>query len=83
MLSVVQIQQYRNEGFVAPVPVMSAQEALGIRQELERFEASQGGQLKPSQRSRAYLLFMWLDGLIHDPRVLDPVEQLKIGRAHV
>jgi non-heme Fe2+,alpha-ketoglutarate-dependent halogenase len=76
MLSPAHIQQYRDEGFVAPVPVMSAQEALAIRQELERFEATQGGHLKPAQRSRAYLLFKWLDDLIHDPRVLDPIEQL-------
>lgn len=76
MLSERQVQQYREQGFVAPVPVMSAEEAGVIRGELERFEASQGGHLKPAQRSRAYLLFKWLDRLIHDPRVLDPVEQL-------
>lgn len=76
MLSAAQIEQYHEQGYVAPVPVMSAQEALAIRRELERFEATQGGQLRPAQRSRAYLLFGWLDRLIHDPRVLDVVEQL-------
>jgi hypothetical protein len=39
-------------------------------------EARQGGKLEPAQRSRAFLLFKWLDDLIRDPRVLDPVEQL-------
>jgi len=28
------------------------------------------------QRSRAFLLFKWLDDLTRDPRVLDPIEQL-------
>ena len=76
MLNEAQIKQYQTEGYVVPVPVMSGDEARAIRRQLERFEATQGGQLQAAQRSRAYLLFEWLDKLIHDPRVLDPVEQL-------
>ena len=43
---------------------------------LEAVEARQGGKLEAEQRSRAYLLFKWLDELIRDSRVLDPIEQL-------
>ncbi|MGW8271394.1 MAG: phytanoyl-CoA dioxygenase family protein [Burkholderiales bacterium] len=75
-LSAQQIEQYRRDGFVCPVPVMPAAEAAGLRRRLEAFEASQGGSLEPGQRSRAFLLFKWLDDLIRDPRVLDPIEQL-------
>jgi len=60
-----QIAQYRRDGYVCPVPVMPAAEAAGLR-----------GRLEPGQRSRAFLLFKWLDDLIRDARVLDPVEQL-------
>lgn len=71
-----QIEQYRRDGYVCPVPVMPATEAAGLRRRLEAFEATQGGRLEPGQRSRAFLLFKWLDDLIRDPRVLDPIEQL-------
>ena len=71
-----QVAQYKRDGYVCPVPVMPAVEALGLRRQLEAVEARQGGKLEAVQRSRAYLLFKWLDELIRDSRVLDPVEQL-------
>ena len=75
-LSAQQVEQYHRDGYVCPVPVMPASEALALRRQLEAVEARQGGKLEPAQRSRAFLLFKWLDDLIRDPRVLDPVEQL-------
>ncbi|MDA0275532.1 MAG: phytanoyl-CoA dioxygenase family protein [Proteobacteria bacterium] len=75
-LTAGQIEQYQREGYVCPVPVMPAAEALRLRGQLEAVEASQGGALHAPQRSRAFLLFKWLDALIRDPRVLDPIEQL-------
>src|SRR5258705_10161216 len=75
-LSAEQVAQYQRDGYVCPVPVMRAAEALGLRKQLEAYEATQGGQLQAAQRSRAFLLFKWLDELIRDPRVLGPVEQL-------
>lgn len=75
-LTAEQIVQYRRDGYVCPVPVMPAAEAAALRRKLEAFEATQGGRLEPGQRSRAFLLFKWLDDLIRDPRVLDPIEQL-------
>jgi hypothetical protein len=75
-LAAPQVGQYRRDGYVCPVPVMPAAEALGLRHRLEAVEARQGGKLEAAQRSRAFLLFKWLDELIRDPRVLDPVEQL-------
>ncbi len=76
MLSNEQLLNYEQAGFIPAVDVMSPEEALVIRRSLEAFEATQGGQLDASQRSRAFLLFKWLDDLIRDPRVLDPIEQL-------
>ncbi len=75
-LTTQQIDQYRRDGYVSPVPVMPAAEAASLRAKLESFEATQGGRLEPGQRSRAFLLFKWLDDLIRDARVLDPIEQL-------
>jgi len=75
-LTAEQVAQYRRDGYVCPVAVMTATEAAGLRRKLEDFEATQGGRLEPGQRSRAFLLFKWLDDLIRDARVLDPIEQL-------
>ncbi len=70
------IEQYRRDGYYFPLPVLSGAEAAGLRAGLEAFEATQGRALEPAQRSKSHLLFKWLDDLIRDPRVLDPVEDL-------
>jgi non-haem Fe2+, alpha-ketoglutarate-dependent halogenase len=70
------ISQFERDGYVSPVPVMGADEATGLRRKLEAIEAKQGGALYPEQRNKSFLLFKWLNDLVRDPRVLDPVEQL-------
>jgi hypothetical protein len=70
------IERYRQDGYYFPHPVLSGAEAAGLRAGIEAFEATQGGALEPAQRSKSHLLFKWLDDLIRDPRVLDPVEDL-------
>jgi len=71
-----QITQYHKDGYICPVPVLEATEVAGLRAKLETFEATQGGKLDPAQRNKSHLLFKWLDDLIRDPRILDPIEQL-------
>lgn len=75
-LTSTEIQQFHDDGYVFPVDILDTDEVARIRAEIETEEAKHGGKLLPGQRSKAYLLFKWLDELIHDPRVLDPVEQL-------
>ena len=70
------VQQFESEGYVSPVPVLQATEINYLRHKLETTEAAQGGALHPGQRSKSFLLFKWLNDLIRDPRILDPVEQL-------
>lgn len=71
-----QIDQFDRDGYVFPIPVLAVDEAHTLRNRLETIEGRQGGRLKPAQRSKSHLLFKWLDDLIRDPRVLDPVAQL-------
>jgi hypothetical protein len=70
------VEQYRRDGYVFPVPVLAADEVAELRGRLEAFEAGQGGKLEPVQRNKSHLLFKWLDDLIRDPRILDPIEDL-------
>ena len=76
ILTTDQRGQYEREGYVYPVPVLSAAEVADLRARLEAVERAQGGKLQPQQRSKSHLLFKWLDDLIRDPRILDPIEEL-------
>ncbi len=75
-LSKAAITQFREEGYFTPVPVLDAAQTATLRAELEAFEATQGGKLLPTQRNKCHLLFKWIDDLIHDARVVDPIEDL-------
>jgi non-haem Fe2+, alpha-ketoglutarate-dependent halogenase len=76
LLTRTQIDRFREEGFLAPIRVMSAAEALEYRARLERFEASTGGPLSGDFRHKSHLLFTWLADLVRHPRILDAVEDL-------
>jgi non-haem Fe2+, alpha-ketoglutarate-dependent halogenase len=75
-LTQAQIAAYEREGYLAPVPVMSAAEARAVRAALETIEAGMGGPLRGDLRHKAHLLFPFLAELIRHPAILDPVEDL-------
>ncbi|MBV8775680.1 MAG: phytanoyl-CoA dioxygenase family protein [Alphaproteobacteria bacterium] len=75
-LSDGQIAFYRREGYLAPVPVMSAAEALRLRATLETIEAGMGGPLRGDLRHKAHLLFPFLADLVRHPAILDAVEDV-------
>ncbi len=75
-LSEQQVEQFKRDGYVFPIDILDADEVADLRRRLEAREALQGGSIEPGQRAKSHLLFKWLDDLIRDPRILDPVEQL-------
>lgn len=75
-LSQAQVEQVRDLGYVCPIPVLEDDEVREYRARLEAVEARQGGHLVGNQRNKSHLLFKWLDDIIRDPRVLDPIEQI-------
>jgi len=76
LLSDSQIRQFQDLGYAFPLPVLEPGEVATLRDRLQTFEAGQGGKLEEAQRSKCHLLFKWVDDLIRDARILDPVEQL-------
>src|SRR5207247_615589 len=79
VLSAEQVARYREDGFLCPLPALSATEARDCRRRLQAFEASQGrplGQLPGQLRAKTHLLFPWLDDLVRHPAVLAAVEDL-------
>ncbi len=74
-LSDAAVQQYREMGYYAPVPVLTRTEASELRRKLETFEAT-GGAMQGLIRHKPHLLFTWLNDLIRHPRILDAVEDI-------
>jgi non-haem Fe2+, alpha-ketoglutarate-dependent halogenase len=78
-LSDAEVERYREDGFLCPVPALSPAEAGACRAWLEAFEAAQGrplGRLPGQLRAKTHLLFPWIDGLVRHPAVLAAVEDL-------
>ncbi|NGM86268.1 phytanoyl-CoA dioxygenase [Parapusillimonas sp. SGNA-6] len=75
-LSPERVNFYRTYGYVAPVRVLSDDEATLYRSHLEAFEAAHGGPIPGKYRHKPHLLFPWLADLVRHPRILDAVESL-------
>jgi len=75
-LTQARIAAYEREGYLAPVPVMSAADAGALRGALETIEAGTGGPLRGDLRHKAHLLFPFLAELIRHPAILDAVEDV-------
>jgi non-heme Fe2+,alpha-ketoglutarate-dependent halogenase len=71
-----QITQYERDGFLFPLPVLSADEVLQYRGALEELEAQLGGTVKPAQLVQPHLHFRWAYDLTTHPAVLDVVEAI-------
>jgi non-heme Fe2+,alpha-ketoglutarate-dependent halogenase len=76
LLTAQQQLQYDSLGFIAPLRIMSAEQAGLLCERLEAFERTQGGPLKGSLRHKTHLLFSWLNDLVRNERILDAVEDL-------
>jgi hypothetical protein len=75
-LTPAQIEQYREEGGVFPIRIMSEAEAAELRGRLEAFEQLTGGPLQGDLRHKSHLLFTWLAELVRRSSILDAVEDL-------
>ena len=76
LLDAATIARYRVQGYVAPVPAVTANDARALRRKLEAFESAQGKPLAGDQRHKTHLLFTWLDALVRHPAILDAVESV-------
>ena len=70
------LQQYEEQGYVAPVRVLTDQRARRYRKFLEDYEAMAGGVIDARTRQKPHLLFTWAAALIRETTILDAVEAL-------
>ncbi|QLH37768.1 MAG: phytanoyl-CoA dioxygenase family protein [Defluviicoccus sp.] len=68
--------RYRQDGFLSPLSVMSEAEMARHLAWLAEIEAKGAGRLAPTQNIKAHLLIPFLWELVHNTRILDPVEDL-------
>tara|TARA_Y100000590_G_scaffold104736_1_gene119150 strand:- start:2449 stop:3285 length:837 start_codon:yes stop_codon:yes gene_type:complete len=71
-----QIENYRIRGFLSPLRLFDEDTTKSYRRKLEDFEEKQGALISGSLRSKAHILFPWVDEVMRNERLLDPVEDL-------
>jgi len=76
MLSTDQLNKYRVDGFLSPLPVLSSVEAGRYRSSLEEFEDAHGLVMKTAFRNKPHLVFTWVNELMRHPNILGAVETI-------
>ncbi len=80
-LSASSVHAYRVDGCLYPVPIFDEAEAAACRQQMAAAEAGYPVADRAKVRAETFrykphLILTWLDRLVHDPRLLDAVEDL-------
>ncbi len=78
-LSSNQLKQYKDQGYISPIEVLSSREALEARQEIELIEKKMPNEINKSGRYNVHLISPKLDSIVHNSKILDAVESI-IGK---
>ena len=78
-LSSEQINQYNNDGYIAPIDVLSKDHATEVKKEIEYIEKKWPDELEGLGRNYAHLISPVLDKVSHNSKILDAVESI-IGK---
>ena len=78
-LSLEQLNQYKEDGYIAPITAFSADEAGEIREEIERIEKDWPNELDGLGRNYVHFISPMFDKIPHNPKILDAVESI-IGK---
>ena len=78
-LSSNQLQEYNDNGYVAPIEVLTKNQAFEIRKEIEKIETKWPDELKGAGRNYVHMISPLLDEVCHNSKILDAVESI-IGK---
>ena len=78
-LSLNQLKQYEDQGYISPIEVLSSSEALEAREEIELIEKKMPNEIDKSGRYNVHLISPKLDSIVHNSKILDAVESI-IGK---
>ena len=76
LLDTEQIADFRRDGFIAPLAVLSLDETAAYRQRFEDYERAHDGWYTLSKGQKIHLLQTWVAGLVRNERILDAVEDV-------
>ena len=78
-LSSNQLKQYKDQGYISPIEVLSSSEALEARKEIELIEKKMPNEIDKSGRYNVHLISPTLDSIVHNSKILNAVESI-IGK---
>lgn len=70
------VSQYQRDGYLSPFDIFDATEMAQLNTHLGAFRERIGGKFAGRFNQKTHLLTTWLNRLVRDPRILDPVEDL-------
>lgn len=74
-----QLKQYNENGYLAPINILTKEEAYLARQEIELIEKKMPNEIDKSGRYNVHLISPELDKIVHNSKILDVVESI-IGK---
>ena len=78
-LTTEQIQNYKDNGYVSPIDILSKKEAYEIREEIEFIEKKWPNELEGLGRNYVHFISPVFDKICHNKKILDAVESI-IGK---
>ena len=78
-LSSNQLKQYNDEGYITPINILSTEEAIAARKEIELIEKKIPNEINKKGRYNVHLISPKLDAIVHNSKILDIVESI-IGK---
>jgi non-haem Fe2+, alpha-ketoglutarate-dependent halogenase len=75
-LSAAEVERFTSDGVLFPIRAYAADQTAMRLAWLEEIEASRAGRLPPAFNAKPHLLVPWLWDMVHDPAIVDPVEDL-------
>ncbi len=78
-LSLDQINQYKKDGYIAPIDVLTKDEAEEVKREIEYIEKKWPNEIEGLGRNYVHLISPVLDKVSHNSKILDAVESI-IGK---
>ena len=71
-----QISLFERDGFLSPLNILSTEEAMSAKLELEEAERKWPSEFSGSARNNAHLVFTFLDKIVHNEKLLNAIEDL-------